>query len=158
MKPLILPPESAYEPEDDKSLTAREAALIEEIVGHERKGEKISITQAAINAGYAGTREVARISATQALKRTHVIRALRERLSAEFQIGAPSAFQSLLDLAVNANSEHVRSISASSVLDRAGYVRDEEVRRRATFWAAAIAYRVAMLQRFPIRLPAWLKA
>lgn len=118
----MLPP-AEYNTSETKVLTDNEAALVEKIVAGEKSGEKPSLTQCAVDAGYRGARENARIAATKALSRVHVRKALRDRLEQEFQIGAPAAYQALLDLAVNARSEHVRSISASSVLDRAGFVK-----------------------------------
>jgi hypothetical protein len=44
----------------------------------------------------------------------------------EILIAAPSAFKALADLSANAKSEYVRSQAAAAVLDRAGFVKDDQ--------------------------------
>jgi hypothetical protein len=123
MKPLVLLPTTAIDA-DCKSLTDLQRNLVDVIVAGEN-GDGISLTQAAVDAGYGGTREVARISATRALQTPHVQKYLRKCLEDEFQIGAVSAYKTLERLVTGGRSEYVRMQAASTILDRAGYSKSE---------------------------------
>ena len=106
-------------------MTEHESRLVDIILGGERSGGSLSITEAGLKAGYRGGRESARVSATRALQRSEVQNALRQRLEAEMLIAAPSAFKALADLSVNGKSEYVRSQAAAAVLDRTGFAKND---------------------------------
>ena len=126
MKPIILSPTTSIENSGDRNLTENEARLVQVIIDGERSGDSLSLTEAGLRAGYTGGRESARVSATRAIQRPEVQRILRQRVEAEILIAAPAAFKALADLSANAKSEYVRSQAAAAVLDRAGFVKDDQ--------------------------------
>jgi len=126
MKPIILSPTTPIENSGDRNLTENEARLVQVIIDGERSGDSLSLTEAGLRAGYTGGRESARVSATRAIQRPEVQRILRQRVEAEILIAAPAAFKALADLSANAKSEYVRSQAAAAVLDRAGFVKDDQ--------------------------------
>ena len=110
MKALVLPPRHHAERfSEQRRLTNKEARLIEAIFEGERNGTHLTLTEAGIRAGYTGGRESARVSASRALQRPEVQRALRQRVEAEFLVAAPSAFKALADLSVSGKSEYCPS-------------------------------------------------
>ena len=121
MKPLILPP-ALPAAESSKELTDKQRALVDIIVTSELEGG-ISLTEAAVQAGYGNTRESSRVIATHTLELPQVQQYLRSRLESQLQISAVTAFKVLNDLIQNGRSEHVRQQAANSVLDRAGVTK-----------------------------------
>ena len=129
--PKLLPLPSSSLPLSRREPTDLQKRLVDIFVAAEHE-EGISVTQAAINAGYRGGREAARVSATKALQQPHVQKYLQERLQTILGIGAVGATATLVRLSTGAKSEYVRLHAAASVLDRAGITKpDQSVRVNA---------------------------
>ena len=120
----LLPVPSLCQPTSGREPTALQKNLVEVLVAAEAE-DGISLTEAAIRAGYQGGREAARVSATKALQTSHVQSYLQQRLQDVLKLGAVGAAQTLIHLSTDARSEYVRLQAASTVLDRAGHAKPE---------------------------------
>jgi phage terminase small subunit len=120
-----LPTSSHDLPAIGREPTDLQKHLVEILVAAE-DDSGISITQAAVNAGYQGGREAARVSATKALQQPHVQEYLQRRLRDVLKVGAVGAAATLVRLSTEAKSEYVRMNAAAAVLDRAGLTKPDQ--------------------------------
>ena len=98
-----------------KKLTPKQTALVDTLVS---KG--CSITQAAKEAGYADG-DSGRVTASKALKTTHVQAYMMQRVTESLGLNATVAAAKVLQLAQGAKSEYVQLEASKDILDRAGY-------------------------------------
>lgn len=104
----------------DRSLTPREAALVEVITRAASEGRDITREEAGRLAGYGGSDESARVQASRALARPAVRNALVERIRELAQADVPFAYSVIRHVADKAKSTRDKLGAASKLLDVAG--------------------------------------
>lgn len=104
----------------DRSLTTREAALVEIITRAASEGRDITREEAGRLAGYGGSDESARVQASRALARPAVRQALMERIRELAQADVPFAYSVIRHVAAKAGSTRDKLGAASKLLDVAG--------------------------------------
>ena len=103
-----------------RSLTTREAALVEIITRAASEGRDITREEAGRLAGYGGSDESARVQASRALSRPAVRNALVERIRELAQADVPFAYGVIRHVAAKAGSTRDKLGAASKLLDVAG--------------------------------------
>jgi len=98
-----------------KQLTDKQTVLVDTLVA-----TGCSITEAAQTAGYAKG-ESGRVSASKALKATHVQAYMMQRVTETLGMNATIAAAKVLQLAQGAKSEYVQLEASKDILDRAGF-------------------------------------
>ena len=99
----------------NRKLTPRQTKLVDTLVA-----TGCSITEAAQTAGYAKG-ESGRVSASKALKATHVQAYMMQRVTETLGMNATIAAAKVLQLAQGAKSEYVQLEASKDILDRAGF-------------------------------------
>jgi len=77
-----------------RDLSDLQTKLVDILIGAEDTGGT-SLAQAAVDAGYKGGREPARVSATKALQQPHVRSYFQDRIQEILIVGAPAALKTL---------------------------------------------------------------
>jgi len=98
-----------------RKLTTKQMALVDTLVA-----TGCSITKAASQAGYASG-ESGRVTASKALKLSHVQQYMMTRIQETIGLNATKAVAQVSKLAQGAKSEYVQLEASKDILDRAGY-------------------------------------
>ena len=102
-------------------ITEKQKKLVDTLVA---KG--CSVKQASEEAGYAQG-ESGRVSASKALKTSHVQQYMMQQIADSIGINATIASNKLLRLASGAKSEYVQLEASKDILDRAGFKAPDKV-------------------------------
>jgi len=98
-----------------RKLTTKQMALVDTLVA-----TGCSITKAAAEAGYAKG-DSGRVTASKALKLSHVQQYMMTRIQETIGLNATKAAAQVSKLAQGAKSEYVQLEASKDILDRAGY-------------------------------------